>query len=94
MTTLAYYVRGDVMYALPDPSQFHDDRLRLAIALRNQATLAGACSVCGANAPMPNREQRRRTKGTAMAHVMVHEAECLCGDDRLAELFTELGEAA
>jgi hypothetical protein len=85
-----YYLRGDALYALPNPAAFDDDRLRLAIALRNQATLAGYCSACGAVAKTPKRPKN----GTAVARVMAHEAACPCGDDHLAALFAQSGEAA
>jgi len=91
---LVYYERGGTVYALLDPAQFSDDHVRLAVALRNEATVAGACPSCGATAPMPNRAARRRAKGTVQPLVFEHEAGCPVSDDGLLALIAKAGEAA
>ena len=91
MTRHTVFQRDDVLYVLPDPGQYDDDRVRFAISMRNAATLAGACSVCGAVATMPNRAERRRAKasGKPMTRAMVHDGACPVGDDALRALFAE-----
>lgn len=91
---LRLYQRGGLVGLLTDPVQFEDDRLRVAIGLRNEATMTGRCPVCGAIGH--NRAQRRqlarRYKGkVASLPPFAHEPECPCGDDRLRELFAETG---
>jgi hypothetical protein len=85
------YQRGDVLYVLADPASFQDDRVRLAIGLRNEATLAGRCPVCGARGP--NRAERRRARGVE-TWAMRHAAECPCSDESLRRLAAETGKAA
>ena len=89
------YLRDDVAYLLPDPGQFRDERLQLAVSLRNEATISGRCPVCAAAGF--NRAERRRLarqyRGQmAPPQVFAHEPECPCSDDRLRELLLECGE--
>jgi hypothetical protein len=88
------YFRDGALYALPNPVRFADDRLRVAIASRNEATLRGTCPTCGAEAVLPNRAQRRRRKGQVTRAVMRHDAGCPSGDDRLRDLLAETEQAA
>lgn len=68
------YQRGDVLYVLADPASFNDDRVRLAIGVRNEATLSGMCPVCGA---------------VNDAGMFAHERDCIAGDDHLQRLARE-----
>ena len=90
------YVRDGALCVLPDPASVDDERVRLALLLRNEATLTGVCPACGARGP--NRAERRRLarehRGELVVRAVWHAAECPAGDDRLAELMREAGDAA
>ena len=90
------YRQGRALFVLRDPASFTDARVQVAVALRNQATIAGACPACGARGL--NRAARRRLahdrSGELVTQTIEHERECPAGDDRLRELLAATGEAA
>jgi hypothetical protein len=90
------YFREGMLFLLADPGSVQDLRVRLALGLRNDATLNGRCPACGARGP--NRAERRRLarkhRGEVVERTIWHAPDCPAGDDRLAELIREAGEAA
>jgi hypothetical protein len=90
------YESGEVVYLLPDPGRFSDARVQVAVALRNQATMAGTCPACGARGP--NRAERRRAmreqRGELRTFAIVHAAECPAADENLLALISETESAA
>jgi hypothetical protein len=82
------YMHDGAIYALPDPGQFNDPEVQLAVAWRNQATLSGRCPACAGRGP--NRAERRRIaregRGWVTEAVFTHAQECPASDERLVEL--------
>jgi hypothetical protein len=90
------YFRDGTLFVLPDPGSARSPEVQLALGLRNEATLAGRCPVCGAHGP--NRAERRRlarrNRGRVVTRPVWHAPDCPAGDVRLGELIHEAGEWA